>query len=246
MTYFISAPFGNYLRFKQATSVTGTWTVSPRPGRLIQIIRTLRYVRTPYGWSWRNKLGLRNPGLREGMWRTDYQSVLSVAAVEPLDCEKIQLSISQERNIELNVSCPNLDAHDDTTTWSGFDKFPERMHGRWCIVKIPPTATTELIDRLADQGYTQIHASNTLPSPKGGISGKSLVPHTLRIIDYVKSTHPHIEVIAGGGITTPQDRDCYLDAGADHISLGSVSFTPWRIPKIIGGRDAIQNRSTPV
>ena len=25
----------------------------------------------------------------------------------------------------------------------------------------------------------------------------------------------------------------YLDAGADHISLGTVSFTPWKLQKII-------------
>ena len=61
--YFISAPFGNYLKFKNATSVAGTFTVLPRKGRLKQIIKTLRYVKTDAGWSWRNKLGLRNPGL---------------------------------------------------------------------------------------------------------------------------------------------------------------------------------------
>ena len=34
MTTFISAPFGNYLKFKNAVSVTGTWTYKPRPGLL--------------------------------------------------------------------------------------------------------------------------------------------------------------------------------------------------------------------
>ena len=57
--YFISAPFGNYIKRKDAISVTGTWTVHPRPGRLSQIIKTLRYTKT----GWRNQLGLRNPGI---------------------------------------------------------------------------------------------------------------------------------------------------------------------------------------
>ena len=56
--YFISAPFGNFLQFENAISVTGTFTYHPRPGRLKQILRTLRYVKTEAGRGWRNQLGL--------------------------------------------------------------------------------------------------------------------------------------------------------------------------------------------
>ena len=114
--YFISAPFGNYLKFKNSISVTGTWTVNPRPGLIKQIIKTLRYVKTEQGRSWRNKLGLRNPGLHVGMLKTSYNQVMSVAALEISDWEKIRLAISPDRNIELNISCPNLDTHEDTTS----------------------------------------------------------------------------------------------------------------------------------
>ena len=143
------------------------------------------------------------------------------------------MSISTQRNIELNVSCPNLDSHDDTTTWESFEKFPEKMIGDYCIVKIPPTSSEALIDKLVDMGYTQIHASNTLPTDKGGLSGKTLIPYTLKIVEYIKNKYSSVEVIAGGGITTPQDAQTYYNAGADHISLGSVCFTPWKIKKII-------------
>ena len=81
--YFISAPFGNYLHREGAVSVTGTWTVDPRPGRIKQIIKTLRYTKT----GWRNKLGLRNPGLRVGMLKTNYDDCLSLAAINPKDLE---------------------------------------------------------------------------------------------------------------------------------------------------------------
>ena len=57
MTTFISAPFGNYLKFKNAVSVTGTWTYKPRPGLFGQVVKTLRYTKD----GWRNKIGLRNP-----------------------------------------------------------------------------------------------------------------------------------------------------------------------------------------
>ena len=231
--YFISAPFGNYLKFKNAISVTGTFTVHPRPGRLKQILKTLRYVKTEAGWSWRNQLGLRNPGLFAGMFKTSYDEVLSVAALEPDDWGKIQMAIGPERNIELNISCPNIDACNDTMDWPKFDTFPERMRGKFTIVKIRPIADNNMVDKLVNLGYNCIHASNTLPTEKGGLSGKIIVPYTMKLIDYIKNKHPHVTIIAGGGVYSKQDAKNYLDAGADYISLGSVSFTPWKIKGII-------------
>ena len=55
------------------------------------------------------------------MFKTSYDNVLSVSAIEP-DWTKIQMAIGKERNIELNVSCPNLDPHDDTT-WKTLRSF---------------------------------------------------------------------------------------------------------------------------
>ena len=231
--YFISAPFGNFLRFKNTISVAGTFTVKPRPGRIKQIIRTLRYVRTDAGWSWRNKLGLRNPGLQAGMRSTNFKKILSVAAIDNTDWTTIFNSISKERNIELNVSCPNLESHMDTTSWQDFDKFATKMNNEYCIVKIPPDATNKFIDRIVEMGYKQIHASNTLPTEQGGLSGKILMPYTLDIIRYIKLKYPYVEIIAGGGVTTKKDVKIYKDAGADHISLGSICFTPWRISNLV-------------
>ena len=231
--YFISAPFGNYLRFANAISVVGTFTVQPRPGRLKQILKTLRYVKTEAGWSWRNRLGLRNPGLIAGLRSTSFRKILSVAAIDPTDWTSIFSSISKERNIELNVSCPNLDSHNDTTTWQDFDKFATGMNNEYTIVKIPPNADLKFIDRIIAMGYKCIHASNTLPTEQGGLSGKILMPYTLEIVRYIKLKYPHVEIIAGGGVTTKQDVETYKLAGADHISLGSVCFTPWRIGKLV-------------
>ena len=55
----------------------------------------------------------------------------------------------------------------------------------------------------------------------------------MKIITYIKQTHPHVQVIAGGGVTCKQDAQDYINAGAHHISLGSVCFTPWKIKGII-------------
>ena len=73
-TYFIAAPFGNYLKYNRdakiqhCASVTGTWTVKRRGGWLIRmwkIASTLRYDSKLRGWT--NRLGLPNEGLLHGL-----------------------------------------------------------------------------------------------------------------------------------------------------------------------------------
>ena len=98
-----------------------------------------------------------------------------------------------------------------------------------------PHCRNNMVDKLVNIGYTCIHASNTVPSAKGGLSGKIVMPYTMKLIDYIKNKHPHVKIIAGGGVFTKRDADAYIEAGADHISLGSVSFTPWKIKGIING-----------
>jgi len=225
--YFISAPFGNYIKRKDAISVTGTWTVHPRPGRLSQIIKTLRYTRT----GWRNQLGLRNPGILHALVKHQRQDVLSVANLEPRDWYILHDLVSKRYSVEINISCPNVDHNPDILDGIQLWTTTKRP---WCIVKVPPTIEDNFIDILVDKGYNQIHASNTLPTEKGGLSGSILIPHTLRITEYIKRVHPHVEVIAGGGVMDTKTKQMYVDAGADHISLGSVCFTPWRIKNIIG------------
>ena len=232
MKFFIAAPFGNYLKFQHAISVTGSWTVEPRPGLALQILKTLRYVRSEAGWSWRNKIGLRNPGIREGMKRRGSFDVMSIAPIHKWDWVNFDSIVPENQSIEVNISCPNIDSDEDATSFPYFDIFPKTKR-YWCICKIPPTSSNKVVDKIVDAGYNQIHASNTLPSEKGGLSGKILVPHTLRLIDYIKKTHPHVTVIAGGGVTKRYHAQYYRNYGADHISLGTVCFTPWKINSII-------------
>lgn len=248
MKYFISAPFGNYIkRPEKAVSVTGTWTVRSRSGLSKQILKTLRYVKTDGHWGWRNKLGLRNAGINVGLSRTDISNeVCSIAAIEKTDWVTLFDIIPPWANIEVNISCPNLHSNEDTTRFDGFERFTkienkycneeywgDKKLREWMICKIPPTASENLIDQIVHSGFDQIHASNTLPSKKGGLSGKVLIPHTLRIVKYIKTKYPHVTIIAGGGVTEPSDVDRYLNAGASHISLGSVCFRPWKLKKLL-------------
>ena len=229
--YFISAPFGNFLQYatfaSDAICVTGTFTLKPRPGRVKQILKTLRYVHTKSGWTWRNQLGLRNPGIFEGIENTSHNSVMSIASLEPNDWKILYEIVPKNQSVELNISCPNVNAHPNLI------KSFSKDNRKWCIVKVPPTITEKQVDKIIKLGYNTIHACNTLPTEKGGLSGKMIVPYTMNLIDYIKNTHDGVTVIAGGGVYSKQDAQNYLNAGADHISLGSVCFTPWKIKGII-------------
>lgn len=225
-SFFISAPFGNYLNIKNSISVTGSWTLNPRPGRATQILKTLRYTKS----GWRNKLGLRNPGIMKGLLKTKDDQVLSIASIERDDWYELYSKIPSSKNIEVNISCPNVEHNKDILF--GLDLWASN-NAKWRIIKVPPNIENKMIDFLIDLGYSQIHASNTLPTDKGGLSGNILKPYTLKIIDYIKKTHPHVEVIAGGGVNTVQKAQEYLNAGADYISLGTVCFTPWKLKYII-------------
>ena len=237
MTTFISAPFGNYLKFKNALSVTGTWTYKPRPGLFKQVVKTLRYTRD----GWRNKIGLRNRGIEYGIQKTNFNEVLSIAAISEHDWINLESIVPQSQSVELNISCPNLDIHQDSTIFNGFDLWPT-TNRNWCIVKVPPTASYSLLDKIVKLGFTQIHASNTLPTDKGGLSGAILLPHTRRIIQYLKKEYDHVEVIAGGGIKEAWHAEFYKDLGADHFSIGTACFNPfkvWRTVNEINGDPSI-------
>jgi dihydroorotate dehydrogenase len=230
--YFISAPFGNYLHRKDTISVTGSWTLNRRSGLAKQIVKTLRYIKTDAGWSWRNKIGLRNAGIYEGLERTQPNDVMSLAAIDEKDWQHLYMIVPYDKSVEINISCPNLDKDIGASDLKGFDLWTTSKRP-WCICKIPPTSSNKLVDKIVDAGYKQIHASNTLYTESGGLSGRTLTPYTLKLIDYIKNTHSHVEIVAGGGVYTKEDAQRYIDAGADHISLGTVCFTPWRLRSIL-------------
>ena len=45
---------------------------------------------------------------------------------------------------------------------------------------------TNEIDTYCKQGFRQFHCSNTLPTPKGGLSGRTLMSYNEKIICYLR------------------------------------------------------------
>jgi len=231
---FISAPFGNYIKSERTISVHGTFTRNPRGNRLWSVLKSLRYDRRLGGWV--NKLGLPNPGLHQGLCNVDNKpsDVLSISEIKRGDFQKMNNIIPLNQSLEINFSCPNLGKKLPLDGAGIFTKVKSR---EWCIAKLSPLTDGDELEFVIEHlGFKQIHLSNTLPLPngRGGLSGATLKPYTLELIDLVREQWGNrIEIIAGGGVSDFGGVMDYLKAGANHVSLGSVCFNPFKLRKLI-------------
>ena len=239
--FFISAPFGNYIRSESTISVKGTFTLHPRGNRLWSVLTTLRYSRKHNGWV--NKLGLPNPGLQKGLTSVSdnpRDKVLSIAETERGDFQKMNHIIPLNQSLEINLSCPNIERLNNingssTLPMDNARLFTKVKSRKWCIAKLSPLSSPEEIEFVIEElGFTQLHFSNTLPVNGGGLSGVTLKPLTMKLIDIVRERWgERIEIIAGGGVRDFGGVSDYLAAGANHVSLGSVCFNPFKLRKLL-------------
>jgi len=238
---FIAAPFGNYIRYRDAISVTGTWTLKPRGNRLKSVIKTLRYDRKERGWV--NRLGLPNPGLEVGLEKTWATHVLSIAEISEDEFLIMENIIPINMSVELNLSCPNLTDHNVPKLLDNDSPkiFTASTMRDWCIAKVSPfISETELEHVIEKLNFKQIHFANTIPTKGGGLSGQSLKPYVSQLIRFVRSNWGNaITIIAGGGIKTKSDISMYMDEGANHVSLGTVCFNPIKLRKLLNSADRV-------
>jgi dihydroorotate dehydrogenase len=251
----IGAPFGNWLRRPGVTSTLGTYTLQRRAGffkRWWRVLKTVRYYRRPQAWI--NKLGLPSPGI----WSLTQEKaagnkILSIHGFTPDEWETLasQAGTLGVQAVELNVSCPNVGSAVSEVMAGALAAV--RLYSRWhkargghplLIVKLPPLRWLDIAARFIDVGVTHFHACNTLPTPGGGLSGKPLKQLSLWAIEEIRrhSFHPHLTLIGGGGITTTQDIDDYLSAGANHVAIASVLLNPFNWRKIKVFRDHLHGK----
>lgn len=216
---FISPPFGNYIHLPNTIPIRGSFTLNKRPGKWSQIFKTLRYI-PAVGWV--NKIGLRNPGIDYAIKTYKKGQIISIAIMHNDEIKPLLSKIPEDMDIELNVSCPNTDNH---MVNKGLKPFLNDKR-KWCIIKLSPTETCYNINQFYETGFRQFHASNTLPSDRGGISGKVLKPYTSSIITYLKNNFNDCVIIAGGGIYDIETLKQYRELGAQHFSISSIFFNP--------------------
>ena len=231
----ISAPFGNYVQPKGATATLGTFTLHERKGRVVQVLRTVRYYRRLGAWV--NKIGLRNPGIdwlvaRSKAGRTDVQDkIVSIHGFDAGQWSELlaKTATIKPMAIELNMSCPNV----------GEINFPDGLFdeaaacGCSIIVKLPPVNYQDLLHHALKAGLRDFHCFNTLPVPAGGLSGRPLKPIALQGIRDVRRLAGEagvddceLRIIGGGGIRLRTDIDEYKAAGADRFAIGTRCFNP--------------------
>ena len=225
--FFIAAPFGNYIKPKGCIPVAGTFTLNARGNRFLAVAKTLRYNSAQGGWV--NKLGLPNSGIRNGLEKNP--TVISIAEIDKGDFQRLNVLIPENQSIELNLSCPNLDKK---LSWESARSFTPNTR-KWCIAKMSPLTTPEEIKFVVEHlGITQLHFSNTLPTIRGGLSGPMLRGYTTELIELARSEYGNsVEIIAGGGVSDFGSVTDYLSSGANHISLGSVCFNPFKLRKLL-------------
>lgn len=242
MVLFVSPPFGNYLSLPYTTSIKGSFTLYPRSGLFSQILKTLRYDFE--NSCWRNKIGLRNPGIeyaiscyyvsksKDTEKNINMRHVISIAILNKNEIKKINDIVPRDCNIELNVSCPNVDDEKEkdfkSLVYKELGIFYDTQR-KWCIVKLSPKDTITQIDVLYEQGFRQFHCSNTYPKEdgSGGLSGAILRPYTSKLVKSIKDKYPDTEIVAGGGIRTYKDINEYETFGADHFSVSTLMFNPF-------------------
>ena len=227
----ISPPFGTYANFNNASCVKGSFTVEHRKGLILQCIKTIRRIDKN---AWRNKIGLRNPGLANSKPPKRSQDIISLAALEMSDWQKFSDTLKMSKfancnNIEINIGCPNAAIVDFPA------EFIHLFAGKNISIKMPPTIdiNTKIKEYLAI-GVTTFHLCNTLPTPKGGISGYPLQEYSLKAIKSARKTFgDSITIIGAGGIYTLEDAQKYISAGADHLALSSIMFNPFKGYKLV-------------
>lgn len=162
--------------------------------------------------------------------------------------------------IELNISCPNVKeggiafgtsaqvAYDLTKAVKKVAKVPVYVKLSPNVTNIVPIA--EAVERAGADGISMINTllgmridlktrQPILANGTGGLSGPSIKPVAIRMIDQV-SRAVSIPIIGMGGVATVDDVIEMFLAGASAVAVGTMNFTdPYICPKLI---DALPNR----
>ena len=249
--FFINPPFGNYLNLPKTISIKGSYTLEARPGLLPQTIKTLRYSSEHGGWI--NKIGLRNKGIDWALANIDNSHIMSVAILKEDEIPKLLDRIPKNKNIELNISCPNTENGqticDDPATLNSLLTAVKKTVSKPISIKVSPDVSNETLGAIGEICTTYdtllINAGNTqYKTPDevgvkqinfavdgGGLSGPAIFQRTLEMVSLFAQFN--IPIIATGGISTIKHVQALKAAGASLFGMATaLVLDPYCIPRI--------------
>jgi dihydroorotate dehydrogenase (NAD+) catalytic subunit len=226
--------------------VTKTVTPLPRDGNA-----PVRIAETDVGML--NSIGLANPGIDRFITRTLPQLGklgvpvwVSVGGFETDDYAGICARLDDHAEVsavELNVSCPNVDAPSESTAQIVTAARLATRKPLWA--KLSPTLPDlgEVARAAQAAGADGLSLVNTLRGLKldaatlrptlgpgfGGLSGPALKPVALAAVStcYAATGMP---IVGMGGVCNGQDALEFIAAGARHVALGTVLFADPEAP----------------
>jgi dihydroorotate dehydrogenase (NAD+) catalytic subunit len=154
--------------------------------------------------------------------------------------------------VEINMSCPNTDAHDALFAHSTVDAkhvvSAVNLPGIATFAKLSPNASNmvTVAGAVLEAGATGLTLTNTLfgvelrsdasfslGNGSGGLSGRGLHPVALRAVALCKGAFPSTPIIGAGGVDSLKSALDFLFLGATAVQIGTALFCqpalPWKI-----------------
>lgn len=226
-----------------------------------------RIVETPAGML--NAIGLQNPGYKEvigkyaPIWRKwQVPVLLNVAADtvgEFVEIAQLADEASGIAGLELNVSCPNVEAGGmffgaDAELAAEVTAAVRAVTTLPVIVKLTPNVTdiVAIARAVVEAGADALSLINTLlgmaidvrrrrpvlGNNTGGLSGPAVKPVAVRMV-YQVAAAVDVPIIGLGGIATLDDALEFFMAGATAVQVGTATFAnPGAMHALIADLDA--------
>ncbi|MDR0294546.1 MAG: dihydroorotate dehydrogenase [Oscillospiraceae bacterium] len=218
-----------------------------------------RAAETPGGML--NSIGLQNPGietfLRDELPFLRKKNIAVIANISGGSAEEYgevaRLTGDAVDMLEVNISCPNLNAHgvnfaNDPRAAAGVTEAVKKSAKVPVCVKLSPNVTDITAVALAckDAGADALSLINTLVGMRidtetrrpvlrmntGGLSGPAVFPVALRCVWQV-SAAAGLPVIGMGGVSGGLDAAEMMMAGASAVGIGTVLFQDPAAPERI-------------
>lgn len=248
-TFGYGVEFADYLDINKLGAITlKSVTFNPREGNAPP-----RIAETPSGMM--NSIGLANHGIDvlidsilPKLEAFDRVKVIANIAGHSLE-ENVELAkrldqVDRVDAIELNISCPNVDAGglafcQDLPMVSRLTKAVRKVTLKPLIVKLSASVPdiVALAKTAVESGADILSLINTIPGMdvdiakkalffkrgSAGLSGPAIRPIALKAV-YDVAQSVDIPIIGMGGVATVEDVVKFLLVGADAVSVGMMNF----------------------